>query len=76
MDGIFLKLINIACREIANYPKYILKLPKGDNRKTFFQTDLLKLLKIPLINSGIITTVGFIRTFVVCAAQRKKSIIL
>jgi len=34
MDGIFLKFIKTACREIANYPKYILKLPKGDTGRT------------------------------------------
>ena len=34
MDGIFLKFIKVACREIANYPKYILKLPKGDTGRT------------------------------------------
>lgn len=33
MDGIFFKFIKMACREIANYPKYILKLPKGDTGK-------------------------------------------
>lgn len=33
MDGIFLEFIKMACREIANYPKYILKLPKGDRGK-------------------------------------------
>lgn len=33
MVGLFLKFIKVACREIANYPKYILKLPKGDRGK-------------------------------------------
>lgn len=33
MDGLFLKFIKVACREIANYPKYILKLPKEDRGK-------------------------------------------
>lgn len=30
MNGNFLKLKVIACREIANYPKFILKLPEGN----------------------------------------------
>lgn len=38
MDGIFLKFMKIACREILNYPKYISQLPKGDTGKHISNT--------------------------------------
>lgn len=65
----------MAFREIADYPKYILRLPKGDAGK--------------LISNGSVRIAsksfdelwdhhhgGIFRTLFVCAAHRRKSIIL
>lgn len=72
MDGIFLKFIKTACREIANYPKYILKLPKGDTGRTISNESVRTASEVLLINSWIMTMMGFIRPFCMCSTKKEE----
>lgn len=54
----------------------LFKNSRKETEETLFQLSLSEQLKSPLINSGFITMVGFIRTFYGCAPQRKGGFIL
>lgn len=72
MDGIFLKFIKTTCREIANYPKYILKTPKEIQERTFQMSLLEQLQKSFDKLLDYLTIMGFIRTLSVCTFKEKE----